>query len=194
MKTEQFWEGDFGNEYLQRNRVDWKARVPFWESAIEYCAPASVLEVGCNAGWNLMAMQKVDPSIELYGVDINAQAVEEARQNGFEVMRTGAVTIAGLYDPGSMDLVVTCGVLIHVAPEDLDPVMRAIVATSAKYVLAVEYAAEQEEDIEYRGHMGRLWRRPFGALYQSLGLRLISEGVAGGFDDCTYWLLEKAQS
>ena len=194
MKTEEFWAGKFGNEYLERNQVNWQERAPFWQSAVEYCAPATALEVGCNRGHNLQAIQSVDSSIELYGVDVNATAVEEARQQGFEVQCTSAVTIAGLFDPGSIDLVFTCGMLIHVAPEDLDSVMRAIVATSGRYVLAVEYAADQEEEIEYRGHAGKLWKRPFGKLYEQLGLKLLSVGEAGGFDECVYWLLEKPQS
>ena len=76
MKTEDFWAGQFGNEYLQRNQVNWQDRVPFWQSAVEFCAPTNALEVGCNAGWNLRAIQSVDQSIELYGVDVNAAAVE----------------------------------------------------------------------------------------------------------------------
>ena len=194
MKTEEFWAGKFGNEYLERNQVNWQERAPFWQSAVEYCAPATALEVGCNRGHNLQAIQSVDSSIELYGVDVNATAVEEARQQGFEVQCTSAVTIAGLFDPGSIDLVFTCGVLIHVAPEDLDSVMRAIVATSGRYVLAVEYAADQEEEVEYRGHADKLWKRPFGKLYEQMGLKLLSVGEAGGFDECVYWLLEKPQS
>ena len=105
MKTEEFWAGKFGNEYLERNQVNWQERAPFWQSAVEYCAPATALEVGCNRGHNLQAIQSVDSSIELYGVDVNATAVEEARQQGFEVQCTSAVTIAGLFDPGSIDLV-----------------------------------------------------------------------------------------
>lgn len=195
MKTEEFWAGKFGNEYLERNQVNWQERVPFWQSAVEYCAPATALEVGCNRGHNLQAIQSVDSSIELYGVDVNATAVEEARQQGFEAQCAGAATIAGLYDMGSMDLVFTCGVLIHVAPEDLDAVMRAIVATSARYVIAVEYAADQEEEVEYRGHAGKLWKRPFGELYQALGLKLLAVVPnAEGFDECTAWVLEKPQS
>lgn len=194
MKTEEFWAGEFGQAYTERNQVNYQDRVPFWQSAIEYCAPATALEVGCNAGWNLQAIQSVDQSIELYGVDVNATAVEEARQQGFEVQCASAASIAGLYEPGSIDLVYTCGVLIHIAPEDLDSVMRAIVATSGRYVLAVEYAAEQEEEIEYRGHAGKLWKRPFGKLYEQMGLNLLSVGEAGGFDQCVYWLLEKPQS
>lgn len=190
-ETEQFWAGQFGNEYLQRNRVNWADRVPFWESALEYTGALSVLEVGCNAGWNLHAIQSVRPTVEVHGVDINQSAVNEARANGLEVQCAPALGILGLHDPGSIDLVFTAGVLIHVAPQDIESVMRAIVEISGRYVIAVEYMADQEEEIDYRGHAGKLWRRPFGKLYQDLGLRLLSEGVAGGFDQCGYVLLEK---
>ena len=194
MKTDDLWEGEFGDAYLTRNRVTWQERVPFWQSAIDYCTPGSVLEVGCNAGWNLLAIQSVNPSIELHGVDLNASAVEEARQQGIEAQVGSAVSIAGLFDAGSMDLVFTAGVLIHIPPADLEAVMRAIIATSAKYVLAVEYHADVETEVEYRGQTGALWKRPFGKLYQQMGLTLLSEGVAGGFDRCSYFLLPKGQA
>lgn len=191
MRTEDFWAGEFGNTYHGRNRVQWEARLPFWQSAIDFATPATVLEVGCGPGWNLLAIQAADKSIELHGVDINASAVEEARQAGIEAQCSPALGIAGLYEAGSMDLVFTAGVLIHVAPADLEATMRQIVTVSARYVLAVEYAADVEEAVEYRGHTGKLWKRPFGVLYQAMGLTLLSEGSAGGFDVCNYWLLEK---
>jgi pseudaminic acid biosynthesis-associated methylase len=193
MRTTDLWAGTFGNEYLQRNRVDWQARMPFWESAIHYCTPATVFEFGCNAGWNLRAIQAVAPGTDLYGCDVNQQAVNEAREQGFEAQLVGEHGVAGLYEPGSMDLVFTAGVLIHVAPADLERQMRNLIELSGRYVIAVEYAAADEEEVEYRGHKGALWKRPYGSLYQGLGLRLLSEGVAGGFDQCHYWLLEKAQ-
>ena len=190
-ETTDFWAGDFGRDYTQRNRVDWKQRIPFWESAVQFCAPTTVLEVGCNAGWNLRAIQQCAPGAELYGVDVNAEAVEEARQAGFEVQHTDALGIIGLHQQGSIDLVFTAGVLIHVAPQDLESVMRAIIAVSGRYVIAVEYNSDETEEVEYRGHSGRLWKRPYGKLYEALGLKLLSYGDAGGFDQCTYYLLEK---
>ncbi len=62
---------------------------------------------------------------------------------------------------------------------------------SRKYVMAIEYEAEQEEMVEYRGHEGKLWRRPFGKLYQDMGLTLLAYGPAQGFDRCEFFLLEK---
>lgn len=194
MKTTDLWSGAFGDSYTDRNRVDWKQRMPFWESAIQFAEPASVFELGCNAGWNLRAIQAVAPNVELSGADINAKAAEEARQAGFEVQHIGPTGIAGLHEPGAMDLTFTAGVLIHIAPADLERTMRSLIELSGRYVLAVEYHGEQEQEIEYRGHQGALWKRNYGKLYQDLGLRLLVEGdKAEGFDHCRFYLLEKPQ-
>jgi pseudaminic acid biosynthesis-associated methylase len=189
--TETFWAGSFGVDYTERNQIDWRTREEFWRSAMEYMSPTSVLEVGCNRGHNLMAIQAVDSTVETHGIDINAKAVSEARGNGVGAQLGSARNIVQMFSRGSMDLVFTAGVLIHVPPEDLEATMRNIVAVSRKYVLAIEYEAEQEEEVEYRGHTGKLWKRPFGKLYQDMGLNLLAFGDAKGFDRCTFFVLEK---
>lgn len=190
MQTEAFWAGNFGNEYLSRNRVEPASRKEFWASAMEFCTPTTVLEVGCNRGHNLIAIQSIDTSIETAGIDINVAAVNEARSQGVSAEVCSALEVASKFGHRSKDLVFTSGVLIHVDPKELERVMRNIVDTSARYVLAIEYMAAKEEAIDYRGHADKLWRRPFGKLYQDLGMRLISEGEAAGFDQCQYALLE----
>lgn len=195
MKTTDLWAGQFGTEYIERNRLDYRPRMPFWESAIQFCTPATVFEFGCNIGLNLRAIQAVSPNTDLFGCDVNINAVNEARAAGFEVQHVGEHGIAGLYEPGTMDLVFTAGVLIHVAPADLERTMRSLIELSGRYVLAVEYHEEEGEvEVEYRGNSGALWRRDYGKLYQDLGLRLLSiVPDAAGFDACTAYLLEKAQ-
>lgn len=194
MKTTDLWAGKFGNEYTDRNRVDWQARIPFWESAIQFCTPATVFELGANAGWNLRAIQACAPNIDVFGCDVNQQAVNEARAAGLDVQLAHEHGLAGLYEPGTMDLVFTAGVLIHVAPDQLRRTMQELIDLSGRYVIAVEYHVDEgEQEVEYRGVAGALWKRNYGKLYQDLGLRLLSQGEAGGFDQCTYYLLEKPQ-
>lgn len=194
MKTTDLWAGKFGDEYLARCRVEWQQRVPFWQSAIEFCTPATVFELGCNAAWNLRAIQSIAPNTDLFGVDVNEKAVNEARGHGIEVQVVGEQGIAGLYEAGSMDLVFTAGLLIHVAPADLERTMRSLVELSGRYVLAIEYHQDEgETEVEYRGHKGALWKRNYGKLYQDLGLTLLSVGEAGGFDQCEFALLERPQ-
>lgn len=188
----QFWAGAFGKEYTQRNRVQWSQRVPFWESIFESLPlwPHNILEVGCNAGWNLNAIRHVDPDINLVGVDVCQDAVLEAEESGHECYVMDATQIATLDE--KFDIVFTAGVLIHVPPHELDAVMDSIIEASQRYVLAIEYAAETEEAIDYRGHEDKLWRRPFGKLYEAKGLTLVETGDAGhGFDRCQFWLMRK---
>jgi pseudaminic acid biosynthesis-associated methylase len=187
---EEMWSGSFGDEYTHRNRVDWRARIPFWKSMLDETGARSVYEFGCNAGWNLSAIRRCYPDVALYGVDINRTAANEAKAAGLNVFEYGRDTRHD--EPSRYDLTFTAGVLIHVGPNELRDCMQGMIDASAEWVLAVEYSAAQEEEVLYRGHSERLWRRPYGKLYQDMGLEMVRHGPAGkGFDSCTYWLLRK---
>ena len=90
------------------------------------------------------------------------------------------------------ELVFTVGVLIHQNPESIKVMMERIVDASFQYVLAVEYSAETEQEVKYRGMENMLWRRPYGRLYRAMGLKEVDSWPAGeGFDNCQAWLLMK---
>lgn len=184
----ELWAGEFGDQYLARNQVDWQARVPFWRDLLEITGARSVFELGANAGWNLSAIKRCHPDVNVIGSDINTEACRQAGQAGLTVVNNLDFTT---YVPGCFELTFTAGVLIHIEPEHLREVMQALVDKSYRWVLAVEYEAAIEETVEYRGHLDKCWRRPYGVLYGDLGLTLRDTGVAPGFDRCTYWLLEK---
>lgn len=186
-----FWAGTFGNDYTKRNQVDWALRVPLLRRLIEQTEASSFLDVGCNAGWNLRALRSIDSSLEMSGVDVNHEALEQCVAEGFDVVNAPATEIVDTFGPHAAQMVITSGVLIHIPPEQLVDTMQAIIAASSQYVLAIEYDAPTQVEVEYRGHAGRLWKRPYGAIYQQLGLSLVETGVAEGYDDCTYWLLSK---
>jgi pseudaminic acid biosynthesis-associated methylase len=192
MNTTDFWAGDFGRDYTQRNRVQWQDRVPFWQRICEQTRAESFLDVGCNAGWNLLALRSINPDFLMSGVDLNAQAVKEASEQGLDVHQAKATDAPGLFGHGVAGLTITSGVLIHVPPEDLQATMQAVIDVSAQYVIAIEYEADSEQEVEYRGHQGKLWRRPFGKLYEAMGLSLVEYiPQAQGFDRCAAWLMEK---
>ncbi len=136
-----------------------------------------------------MALRDINPDLMMSGVDVNADALAEAQ--GFDVLEGRADQVAELFGTGVADLVITSGVLIHIAPQDLKASMQAIVDVSAGYVLAIEYDSQEDREIEYRGNTGKLWARPFGKLYEELGLSLVEHGPATGYDQCHFWLLEK---
>lgn len=185
----ELWAGEFGNDYLKRNQVDWRKRIAFWATIVHRTGARSFFEMGANAGWNLSAIKRAYPDVIVAGNDINTLACEQARMAGLNVVNQLDFNAAC---PGRYELVFTAGVLIHIEPEHLDEVMRALIAKSYRWVLAIEYAADVETQVEYRGHTEKCWKRPYGALYEALGLKLVDSGDAGaGFDRCTYWLLER---
>ncbi len=194
-ETETFWAGSFGHEYLQRNRVEWEKRIPFYKTVHDLTKFKSVLEVGCNAGWNLRAIGKVDAGIELEGCDVNETALIEAEEAlpQADLYQVPAREILEFYGEWSRDLVMTAGLLIHIPEEEIMPLMQDIVTVADEFVLAIEYDNPSSEEIDYRGHTGRLWRRPYGQMYQALGLTQILTqplGPAEGFGpNCTAWLL-----
>lgn len=187
----KFWKGSFGAEYTKRCRPDPKDRASFWDLILERTSARSILEVGCNWGPNLRALRDADPTIKLRGVDVNASALAEAREQAFDAREVAGRDVGRLWTE-RFDLVFTAGCLIHVGPADLKATMESIVMASKRWVLAVEYAAEKEEEVEYRGHAARLWRRPFGLLYEDLGLDTVLTGdlaPGDGFDNTKFWLL-----
>lgn len=190
---EQFWQGDFGDEYTKRNRVEWEARLPFWRQILQVTQARSALEMGCNAGWNLRAIKEADPTVRATGVDVNHEAVSEARADGVDAHMVSIYHAGGLF-LNCFDLVFTAGVLIHIPPESLKVAMRNVIGASKRWVLAIEYESEQEEEVTYRGHTARLWKRPFGRLYEEEGLSTVAVSSPEGFDRCRAWLLRKDAS
>lgn len=196
-RLEELWAGDFGNEYIQRNLEVGKGRVPFWDMLLEEFSVSNVLEVGCNIGVNLEWIGRHVPEHQVYGVDINLQALTEVHRRMPHVNAIWAPARSLPFKDAHFDLVFTTGVLIHQPPETLPLVMAEIVRCSRRYVLCGEYYAPNLEEVPYRGQPGSLFKQDFGGLYQRLfpGLTLKKQGFlpreGGGWDDLTYWLLEK---
>jgi len=191
---ESFWKTDFGNSYTERNNPNWKKRVPFFLDMLHLAkSPRSILEVGCNKGVNLKCIRAIDPMIAAWGCDVNQQALQQASDAGLSVAECSVFDLKKEWKHGGFDLTMTVGMLIHIGPKDLERAMRSIIGASKRYVLAVEYADETEVEVNYRGHSERLWRRPFGKLYEALGLKMVAQGEAPGdaFDRCAFWLMER---
>ena len=197
-RLEQLWARDFGNAYVERNREAWVDRGPFWQDVAQRYPFASALEIGCNVGGNLKWLAGCDRQIDLTGIDVNGQALEELRSKLPQVTTLQTPGRDLPFADGSFDLTFTMGVLIHVSPESLSDVMSEIVRCSKRFVLCGEYFAEQTVEVPYRGHEGALYKRNFGQLYaeQFPERSLLETGFlpkGEGFDDVTFWIFEKDQ-
>jgi pseudaminic acid biosynthesis-associated methylase len=196
-RLEGLWSGDFGDDYVERNRAASEGRRPFWEHVLGKVEAASALEIGCNVGGNLRWLAELLGAENVAGVDVNERALEVVRSEipGVDARVASARELP--FADASFDLVFTTGVLIHQSPEELPRVMDEIVRTSRRYVLCGEYRADELEEVPYRGQRGALYKQDYGRLYQDRypQLRLLEEGFLpkseGVWDDVTYWVFEQ---
>jgi pseudaminic acid biosynthesis-associated methylase len=193
-RLEQLWAGDFGDAYTERNRGSIDRR-EFWRALIAAHPFASALEVGCNVGDNLLALNELIGAGALAGVDVNEGALATARAALPEADLRHVAARELPFPDGAFELVFTAMVLIHQPDETLQSVLREIVRCSSRYVLSIEYEAPEHVDVPYRGQEGALFKRPYGTLYAATFPRLQPVvggfiGQAGGWDDVTWSLLE----
>jgi SAM-dependent methyltransferase len=188
---EELWAGVHGINYTAKFPVDWRPRVPFLRKILKRTRAHEILDVGCNAGFNLSAIQAIDPALRIRGLEINEHVAVMAGSLGFEVY-VGRARYVGAAFPQAFDMVVHSGVLIHVPPELIAETARSIAKASRKWVLAVEYYEKAERAVRRRGRVLRTWARPYGAIYENCGLELVAHGKPGpGYPNCDYWLMRR---
>jgi pseudaminic acid biosynthesis-associated methylase len=172
-KQSDFWSGDFGKEYNDRNSFSeegWdKFYIDNWgitkiqmnEAFIgKLPKDIKILEVGSNIGMQLRGLQKMGFK-NLYGIELQQDAVEKSKKTtqGINIIQGSGYDIP--FKDGYFDLVFTSGVLIHIAPENHKTIMSEMVRCSKKYIWGFEYFAENVQEIPYRGNTGFLWKADF---------------------------------
>lgn len=191
------WQGEFGEAYTDRNAVDWRVRLPAFRQMLGGLPIRRVLEVGCNRAHNLVAIAELlKDASALVGLEPNRYALKLARQASREIGVLQGQVFDLPFQDGYFDLVFTSGVLIHIALPDLPKALAEIHRASARFILAIEYFAEQEMGILYRGHNDLLWKRNFLKHYRAQfpDLSLLRHGYWDrdhAFDRTHWWLLEK---
>lgn len=202
-KTEQenFWAGEFGTEYIQRNQGDalLASNLDFFAKALRAARGVKTcIEFGANIGMNLKALKLLHPAQEQHGIEINADAARELAQ----VIPPSHVHHSSILDfnpQRSWDLVLIKGVLIHINPDALPQVYDKLMAASGKYLLLAEYYNPAPVAISYRGHTDRLFKRDFAGeiMDRHPQLQLVDYGFAyrrdpnSPQDDITWFLMEK---
>lgn len=197
------WSSQFGNDYVERNNFEeWKIKpgVEAFRRMIGTLDCDSILEVGSNIGLNLIFIDTLfQGKVPLHAVEPNKKAYERLITNQINLQKAWNCDGFSLPVPdGSMDLVFTNGVLIHIAPDDLGRLTDEIVRVSRRYILCSEYFAHEPEEKPYHGQSGLLFKRDFGSFYldRHPGLKVVDYGFLwqrefGIFDDLNWWLFEK---
>lgn len=198
------WRGEFGNEYIKRNEATDDAiaiRTSMWTRILQSLAddpPRCFVEIGANIGLNLRALHALT-SARLIAIEPNANARKKLVQDLVvpkEDIYDGHTASIPLPD-NEADFAFTCGVLIHVPPQDLAASCAEISRVTARFILCCEYFSDHPEEITYRGHEGLLFKRDFGDFWmtQHPELELVDYGFfwkrATGLDNLTWWLFRK---
>lgn len=198
---EAFWAGEFGTEYIARNRgsallasnVDFFARGLHRTQRINSC-----IEFGANIGMNISALRLLYPNIEAHGIEINNEAVIQLG----EVIPPSQIYNTSILDfspTRQWDLTLIKTVLIHIEPNVLPSVYEKLVSSTSRYLMVAEYYSQSPMEVSYRGHSERLFKRDFaGEILDAFPeMQLIDYGFAYRRDpkypqdDISWFLMEK---
>ena len=207
-KQMESWEGKVGKEYTERldmttaeldKLLMQQLGITRSEMNLEFLdgldRSTRILEVGSNIGNQLLALQNMGFRY-LYGIDVLSYAVELAktRTKGINTIQGSAFDIP--FKDGFFDLVFTSGVLVHIAPPDIEIVLREIHRCTKKYIWGYEFFADTYTSIVWRGHKELLWKTDFAKSYLDTfdDLRLVKQKKykhLEGDNVDTMFLLEK---
>src|ERR1035437_799528 len=161
-KTEQerFWAGEFGTQYIERNRDHLPAKISLFSKILHRAtAISSAIEFGPNIGSNLVALKTLLPMVEVSGVEVNKDAYGVLKQiPGIEAFNQ---SILEFDTDKKFDLSFFSGVLIHINPEFLPRCYDLLYKTSKKYIMVSEYYNPVPVTFQYRGHTEKAFKRDF---------------------------------
>jgi pseudaminic acid biosynthesis-associated methylase len=193
---EALWRGGFGKAYTERQCLNLLGTRVFFRRALKEadCTNLRALEFGANVGTNLLALRRMYEDSWLSGVEINESAFGELQLVANEAYLDSILD----FEPRkNWNLVLSKGLLIHVAPENLVKAYRALYECSRRYILIAEYYSPRVENVEYRGKRGALWRGPHAEQMLDLfPLKVLDYGFwwrkdKYPQDDLTWFLMER---
>ncbi len=200
-EQEQFWAGEFGNDYIHRNQGDalLAANLDFFVKALKQARGLkSCIEFGANIGMNLKALQLLFPGLDAHGIEINPKAAALLAHT-IAADHVYPTSLLDFQPARTWDLTLIKGVLIHLNPDVLPTVYDKLVQSCQRYLLVAEYYNPSPVAIPYRGHNDRLFKRDFAGeiMDRHPQMKLLDYGFAyrrdPNFpqDDITWFLMEK---
>jgi pseudaminic acid biosynthesis-associated methylase len=207
-KQSEMWKSQFGMDYVERNPMSTKIMDELYKNNYgisrsemnkdfldDLDRDIKILEVGSNIGLQLIFLQQMGFK-NLYGIEINAHAVEKSKQltQGVNIIQCNALDMP--FKDGYFDMVFTSGVLIHINEKDLAQVMNEIYRCSKKWIWGFEYYSPKRVEINYRGNNDLLWKDNYPRIYMDSlsGLKInrikLFDYIGTGYKDVMF-LLEK---
>ncbi len=201
-EQEQFWQGEFGDEYIDRNNADKMLGInmALFSNVFSRTRDVeSVIELGANIGMNLKAIKTILPEVEVYGLEINKRAARIlVKQFGQENVYNCSIKEYKGYK--QFHMVITKGVLIHQNPDDLPQIYDMMYNMAVKYIFIAEYYNPVPVAVTYRGNENKLFKRDFCGeiMARHTDLKLLDYGFCYHndpvfpMDDINWFLLRKS--
>lgn len=202
-EQENFWAGEFGNQYINRNegKAILASKIGNFAKILN-CIPGgdirTCVEFGSNIGLNLRALTLLLPELKATAVEINERAAAICGK-----IPNVSVVNDSIYNFSSdeqYDLTFTSGVLIHINPDKLVEVYDKLYNNSKRYILISEYYNPTPVEVNYRGNTDKLFKRDFAGEFMDRfsDVNLINYGFVYHrdkqfpYDDSTWFLMEKS--
>lgn len=147
-KQEDIWNSKFGKEYTKRNTWDVEYLEKWYVDRfgitcsdmnmpiINYIDKGSkILEVGCGSGNQIMLLESLGYT-NLYGIEIQKEAKEVAEVRTKANIQLGSAQSLP-YNDREFDVVRTSGLLIHISPKNIKPILDEIYRCCDKYIWGV---------------------------------------------------------
>jgi pseudaminic acid biosynthesis-associated methylase len=176
-KQSETWRGEFGSQYSERNLLSppdldhlyqrsygIKRTVLNQRFLADIPRTASILEVGCNLGNQLIPLHEMGFE-NLAGIDVQEAIVNKAQSRIPWASVTQGSALKIPFPDASFDMVFTSGLLIHIAPQDLPVAMNEIYRCSKRWIWGFEYHSPQMTEVPYRGHSELLWKTDYARFY-----------------------------
>lgn len=167
VSRENFWSCIQGyNEHLPVNQQDDNSRrlSAYLVEIFKSFQPKSLLELGCGAGRNLVYINNEIADTDIYGIDTNPQAVKLAASS----LPKAKINVQSIYnlesfESNSIDIVYTCGVLMHIPHDKVESVINEMYRIAKKAIISYELHGPSRNFDYHR------YPRDYKKIYNKLG-------------------------
>ncbi len=119
-----------------------------------------ILEIGCNAGPNLILLAQRIPSTHFFGIDINHTAITEGKKWIDELDLKNISLSVGRADDlkklptQSIDYIFSDATMMYIGPDKIGSVIKEFIRVASKRIIFLEYHSRdlKEKGLSYDGH------------------------------------------
>lgn len=133
----------------------------------------SIFEFGCNVGRNLNCLRRDIPGIDLFGIDINKDAIRLGKEKYNLPLKIGSEEQLSSMKDGEYDAVFTVSVLDHLP--DMEKILVELLRISKHYFIAIEPFIDANINAKNfaKADYSYFWNYP--KIFNKLGARILHD-------------------